>query len=79
MKIVLESMQEVTPTKLAKALANADPEDFADFWFQFAGMVDNKRLEDFAKAMAPQQGGKRKEPFKKLATLLAYHEIKEAE
>ena len=85
MNIVTKSIKEVSINELAKALADATPEEFADFWFEFANILDAKTGADrgnlvlvkFAKAMAPIFGGKRKEPLTQLYRLMNHFEIAE--
>ncbi len=79
MEIILESKQVMTPENMGKALAKADANEFAALWFEFAEECSDEKLEEFAKAMSPTFGGKRKEPFKKLYTLMEYYEFKEKE
>lgn len=76
MDIGLLTTHKITPRNLAEALAKATPQEFAAFWFAFAEVCkDEKTLDGFAQAMAPEFGGRRKDPFKKLAALVQFHEI----
>lgn len=88
MQIKTNHIQQVTPADLAGVLFDSSPEEFAEFWFQFAkfrdksrsGLGNNPRLYDekmnkFAKVMAVQGGSLRKQPLVALCDLMKYHEI----
>lgn len=77
MKIHSTQTLETTPEALADALFSAAPEEFAAVWLAFAQIVrkaEGDRLDEFARAMAPKQGGLCKEPIKRLVDLIAFHE-----
>lgn len=80
MQVDLLTSAKLTPAALAAALADADPDDFANFWFAFAERMDARdgpdKLLAFAQAMAPNFGGKRKAPLKELARLVEYFETR---
>lgn len=76
MKVAVRSEQEIDIESLAGALANAEPSEFAAFWFQFSDKASDDNLEKFAEAMAHPMGGRRKEPLRRLCSLMEYHEIK---
>jgi len=75
MKVNLTTQHEMTPAAMAEALASATPEEFAEFWFQFADKVEDNKITEFAMAMAPGFGGKRKDAFKKLYTQIEFFEL----
>ena len=77
MKVRVMTDQELSIESLAVALAHATPKEFAEFWFKFQENVNDKELEEFAKAMAPNLGGLRKQPLKRLCRLMEYHEIQQ--
>ncbi|WP_020208989.1 hypothetical protein [Gilvimarinus chinensis] len=81
MKLTTQVENHVTPKALAKTLAEATPEDFAQFWFEFAELTEKspETIQSFAKAMASDFGAKRKAPLKKLVSIIEYHEIKDSE
>lgn len=74
MKIHTESEREVQAQDLAAALANASPAEFAEFWFQFDSLVEEKEMDAFAKALAPELGANRKRPIHRLMKLMQFHE-----
>ncbi len=77
MNVCLTIHGSFTAKELATVLANATPKEFADFWFHFAEIYDQEKLDAFAKAMAPALGGLRKEPLRTLVSLINYYEINE--
>ena len=79
MKINVVSSQELTPASLAECLASSSPEEFTNFWFEFATLCSDEKIKEFGEAMASDFGGKRKEPFKKLYTTMEYFEFKNRE
>lgn len=66
MHITSTQQVEVAPEALAEALARSEPKVFADFWFAFAKIAKEKRvdLDALGRAMAPQYGGMRREPLR---------------
>lgn len=76
MKVTTESSHELAPAHLAKALAECSPDEFAAFWLAFDKECHPEKLDEFAKAMAPDFGGARKQPLKELYSLMKYHEIR---
>lgn len=66
---------DVRPRDLAEALAKS-PDDFAAFWFSFAEIVRDGKidLEAHGKAMAPSFGGIRKHPFLAILDYMRYYE-----
>lgn len=75
--IKTETLREITPKQLAEALADSHPEDFAKFWFIFHEVMDDGRLEAFAKEMAPSLGSNRKKPLRELCRLIDFYEMQE--
>lgn len=76
MNIIVELNQSIEPKKLAEALAESTPKEFAEFWFEFAEVCKHNKLKEFAKAMSPTFGCKRKEPLRELYRLMQYYELK---
>ena len=79
MKTVLTQNCDLSPKELAKVLVTARPEEFAEFWFSFAEQVkgNDSILQEFAKEMAPDFGGMRKQAFRKLDALITFYEMQE--
>lgn len=77
MEIKQTTVSVVTAKDLAQTLKHATPQEFAEFWFEFSRITekDKKLIDDFAKAMAPTFGGKRKEALNKIYDLMKYYEI----
>jgi len=77
MKINLLTEQVITPRRLAESLANASASEFAEFWFEFSQVcTSEKTLDEFAQAMAPDFGGRRKQILRVLAEMVSFHEMK---
>lgn len=74
MRIYLQTIGHFKPEELADSLAKADPEDFAEFWFEFNKIVDDKKLNKLAEVMACGVGSNRKICFKRLHSLILFHE-----
>lgn len=77
MNVQTTTEQKISPEDLAKTLSKCTPSEFASFWFEFAASCGEDSLNEFAKAMAPTLGSKRKEPLTKLARMINYYELKE--
>jgi hypothetical protein len=71
-----ETAHDLSPRALAETLANAEPSDFAEFWFAFHGACSKEKLDKFAQAMCPQIGSCRKWPLQELAKLVEFHSVK---
>lgn len=71
--------QNLSPEQLAKALAEATPDEFSMFWFEFHNQMEknqnHKKLNEFAKAMVPDSGANRKIVFYKLYKLMQFYEV----
>ena len=66
----------ISPDMLAASLANATPEEFAEFWLAFSKeCTSGVDLHAFAKKMASEHGSNRKHAFKKIAELITFYEI----
>lgn len=76
MKVDLTISQSLAPDALAKALANATPEEFASFWLFFSEATQkrSKDLAAFAKAMSPDQGGNAKKVLRSIVADITYYE-----
>ena len=77
MKLKMHSQHEFTPEDLAETLAKGTPSDFAKFWLEFSRLAGEMTMREFAKAMAPSNGGNRKYCFKRIAQLINYYEVKQ--
>ena len=76
MEITLATNHCITPEMLAVSLANATPEDFAQFWLSFSKVcTSGADMHTFAKKMASEHGSNRKHALKKLAELITFYEI----
>jgi hypothetical protein len=66
MHITSTQQVEVAPEALAEALARSGPKTFAKFWFAFAEIAkkDGVDLDALGRAMAPAQGGMRRDPLR---------------
>lgn len=73
MLIKTETAHEISPASLAKTLADAEPSEFAAFWFAFGESCPPAKLDAFAKTMAPNLGAARKLPLKELCRLMEFH------
>lgn len=74
MEVSVESFQSISPEQLAKSLANASVEDFAEFWLVFCKECTHDALDGFAQAMTPKSGSNRKIVLKRLVKLIEYYE-----
>lgn len=74
MKATATTQIDIPSTEIARSLACATAEEFADVWLKFHGMVNDQKLHEIAKEMAPSQGGNRKVVFKRIATLISFYE-----
>lgn len=66
-------VREISMESLAETLASASPQEFAAFWLKFSQKCDDKKLDGFAEAMAPDFGGAAKGTFRQLMRLIDYH------
>jgi len=76
MKIKTTVINELSVNELAHSLACSSAEEFAKFWLEFAEFSNDETLDKFAQAMAPNFGGQRKQPLKKLCSLINFYEVK---
>ena len=76
MKIETTVELAASPKQLAHALVHSSPEEFADFWFEFQGFVENEEIDllPFAEAMAPNLGGRRKKALIEICNLMFFCE-----
>lgn len=74
MQVAVRSTADVPLGDLARALASAEPRDFAAFWLLFSEAVNAEQLDKFAAAMSPSLGSNRKIIFRKLERLISFHE-----
>lgn len=80
MNVTLNQNCELTPRALAATLASATPEEFANFWFEFSGLMDDRNgnlkpvFDEFANAMADDTGFRRVLVLEKLVRAIHYHE-----
>lgn len=75
MNVTTEVTQNLEPAQLAKALANASPEEFAAFWRAFGEEAKQpaarRRIEEFAKEIVNRGAA---EDFLSMASVIAFHQ-----
>lgn len=80
MRTYFQTVADLSTKELARVLAEADPSDFAEFWFEFNKLVENDKvkLDKLAQVMADSLGGNRKICFRRLHSLILFHEERNA-
>lgn len=81
MELMTHNTVSVKPSDLARIIASASPDEFAEIWFRFDEIMHgnvgdgDKKLSEFAKAMAPQLGSNRLRTLRRLMKMIDFHQI----
>ncbi len=78
MKLEITHEAKVKPSEVAKTLADATPEEFAEVFLNLHRYLDEhpkkNKIDAIGKAMSPDLGANRKHIFRKIEARITYHE-----
>lgn len=86
MKIKTYTLNDIDPKEMAKILYEATPEEFAEVWFEFSGLMEwnnirdcgNKiKTQEIGKALGTVSGSRRLSILENLLDVARYHYLQE--